>query len=59
MTRTPLTGKPATIPCSIASRTPFSTAGMKPPGMTPPLIALTNSKSPSGSGSTSMWQSPN
>ena len=41
---TPLTGKPATAPCCIASRQPFSTAGMKPCGMTPPLIALTNSK---------------
>src|SRR3954469_7268983 len=32
---------------------------MKPDGMTPPLIALTNSKSPPSSGSISMWQSPN
>src|SRR3954454_175407 len=32
---------------------------MKPCGITPPLIALTNSKSPSASGSISMWQSPN
>ncbi len=48
------------MPCSIASTIPFSTAGIKPVGMTPPLIALTNSKpSASGSGSISMWQSPN
>ena len=41
-------------------RTPFSTAGMKPVGITPPLIALTNSKPcRRSSGSISMWQSPN
>ena len=32
------------MPWSIASRTPFSTAGMKPDGITPPLILFTNSK---------------
>src|SRR5437764_249880 len=42
-TRASLTGKPATGPAVIASRTPFSTAGMKPCGMTPPLIWPTNS----------------
>ena len=49
------------MPCSIASRTPFSTAGMNEPGIAPPLIWLTNSNSPSpsSSGSISMWQSPN
>ena len=31
-------------PSASPRRTPFSTAGMKPEGMTPPLIALTNSK---------------
>ncbi len=45
-------------PLAIASCTPFSTAGMKPCGMTPPLISLTNSKSCS-QGSIVMWQSPN
>ena len=48
------------MPAAIASLTPFSTAGMKLVGMTPPLISLTHSKpSPSASGSISMWQSPN
>ena len=59
VTRTPRTGKPAIVPVRMASWTPFSTAGMKPPGITPPLIALTNSKSPSANGSISMWQSAN
>ena len=44
VTLTSRTGKPATVPVRMASCTPFSTAGMKPPGITPPLIALTNSK---------------
>ncbi len=41
--------------------TPFSTAGMKPFGITPPLISSTNSKPRrrASSGSISMWQSPN
>src|ERR1035437_1737399 len=44
----------------MAPLTPFSTAGMNPVGMTPPLIAFTNSKPlPGSSGSISMWQSPN
>jgi hypothetical protein len=32
---------------------------MKPPGITPPLIPFSNTKSSSASGSISMWQSPN
>ena len=60
VTRTPLTGKPATVPCSIASTTPFSTAGMKLPGIEAPLILLTNSSpTPSSAGSISILQSAN
>ena len=53
-------GYPASTPPAIASTMPFSTAGMKPPGITPPLIALMNSNpSPCSFGAISMWQSPN
>ncbi len=39
---------------------PFSTAGMNPDGITPPLILFTNSNPlPDGIGSISIWQSPN
>ena len=45
---------------AIASATPFSTAGMKPPGITPPLIAFSNSRpAPVSAGEISMWQSAN
>ena len=36
-------GYPARKPSSMASRTPLSTAGMRPFGMAPPLISSTNS----------------
>src|SRR5674476_32745 len=64
VTRTPYTGAPASSPCSIASRTPLSTAGRKPCEMTPPTILSTNSyvaASPStpSIGSITISQSPN
>ena len=43
MTFTSTTGKPSAPPCSSVSITPFSTAGMKLRGITPPTIASTNS----------------
>ena len=53
------TGYPAKIPCSIASRTPFSTAGIYCLGIAPPKILLSNSNSfPRSSGSTSNQQCP-
>ena len=59
VTRTPVIGYPASTPCSICARTPFSTDGMYCRGTTPPTILSTNSKPAApGSGSTSMWQMP-
>ena len=43
VTRTSTTGWPEIAPLSSTSRTPFSIAGMKLPGMVPPLTASTNS----------------
>jgi len=46
-------GKPAIIPLSLASITPFFTAGINSLGMAPPLISSTNSNpSPRFLGST-------
>ena len=60
-TRTPLTGIAGDHAAAASPpTTPFSTAGMNPPGITPPLIAFTKSKPcPCPSGSISMWQSAN
>ena len=52
-TRTSTTGKPARGPWTAASRTPFSTAGIRLRGIEPPTISSANSKpAPRGSGST-------
>ncbi|MCY1522695.1 hypothetical protein D9M68_575600 [compost metagenome] len=60
VTLTSSTGKPARVPAASAERTPFSTEGMNCPGMTPPLIASTNSKPlPRGKGSRRRNTSPN
>ena len=54
VTRTSTSGKPMRGPLSIASSTPFSTAGMNSVGTEPPRILLMKSKPSPGAGSTSM-----
>ena len=54
VTRTSTRGKPARGPLSIASSTPFSTAGMNSVGTEPPLTLLMKSKPSPGAGSTLM-----